>query len=368
MEIKPKWFRHEIGLIDISDLNEAIDKYGFAAYGMYCFVLEQLAKAQAPVTLQSITSNARKYNGSKEELADICTNYKLFNFDEETQLISCDWLNEVLEEQRRKAQIAIENGKRGGRPPLKPTANPIETQQEPNRNPVETQSVIFANPVGTQSEPNGNPVETELKPNRIELNRIEENRIELNGIEQNLREKKDVASGKPKAKLKKEVLEGFYIEEKKEGQPHLRQIAAYDDPAIIEWLGKNWEASFSIQQAWLNNNKSAVWKLWQTFFETNKMLYRDTWAGLHSHFCRYLKKASQREFEAKPQKPIKPPVESNRPEEPRRRQTPEEMEAAIKAVRDQLQREEEEERAKKAAKLAQEQQLKDELNKILPNG
>ena len=162
MDIKPKWYRHEIGLIDLNELNEAIDKYGFAAYGMYCFVLEQLTKAQAPVTLQSITSNARKYNGSKEELADICTNYKLFEFDEKTQLISCDWLNQVLEEQRRKGLIAIENGKRGGRPPVNPPANPTETQQEPNQNPAETQSVIFANQQETQSEPSRNPTETQL--------------------------------------------------------------------------------------------------------------------------------------------------------------------------------------------------------------
>lgn len=194
MEIKPKWFRHDIGLIDINELNEAIDKYGFAAYGMYCFVLEQLTKAGEPVKLQAIVSNARKYNAAKDELMDICINYGLFEFDEETQTISCDWLNESLEEQKRKSKIAIENGKRGGRPPLKPTANPKETQQEPNRNPVETQSVIFANPTGTRSEPSSKPNETELKPNRIELNRIEQNRIESKGIESDseiTREKND---------------------------------------------------------------------------------------------------------------------------------------------------------------------------------
>ena len=188
MEIKPKWYRHEIGLIDTSELNEAIDKYGFSAYGMYCFVLEQLAKSQEPVKLQSIVSNARKYNGSKEELADICVNYGLFEFDKETQTVSCAWLNEVLEEQRRKAKIASDNGKRGGRPPSKPTSNQTETQSKPNGNPVETQSVFFANPVETQSEPSSKPNETQLKPNRIELNRIEQNGIELSD---NTREKNE---------------------------------------------------------------------------------------------------------------------------------------------------------------------------------
>lgn len=187
MDIKPKWYRHEIGLIDTSELNEAIDKYGFAAYGMYCFVLEQLTKAQEPVKLQSITSNARKYNGSKEELTDICTNYGLFEFDKETQTISCAWLNELLEEQRRKAKIANDNGKRGGRPPSKPTENPIETQ-----------SVFFTNPTETQSEPSSKPNKTELKPNRIEENRIEQNGIELiDNTRENDFEKIEILETKP---------------------------------------------------------------------------------------------------------------------------------------------------------------------------
>ena len=357
--MKATWFKFETSLKDDIKMSRAIIKHGPAAIGVYATILSILTEAEnEPVFVKDLEFLCKKYSINKKLLHSILFDFSLFeieNFDQKNQRIRCFWLEESLDKQRAKALILRENGAKGGRPTNNQMDNQMVLQMDNQMvNQNETKSI------------------TKTEPNRIELNRIEENRREntLTSIEEKKeKEKKElVASGKPKAKLKKEVLEGFYIEEKREGQPHLRQIATYDDPAIIEWLGKNWEASFSIQQAWLNNNKSAVWRLWQTFFETNKMLYRDTWAGLHSHFCRYLKKASQKEFEAKPQKPIKPPVESNRPEEPRRRQTPEEREAAIKAVRDQLIREEEEERAKRAAKLAQEQQLKDEVNKILPNG
>lgn len=87
-------------------------------------------------------------------------------FAEEGGTWSHSHCDDVIDQYRAKAQQAVENGKRGGRPK--------KTQNEPNPNPEGTQPVISANPAETGSKANQEPITNNQKDQQNTLSAQEQ--------------------------------------------------------------------------------------------------------------------------------------------------------------------------------------------------
>ena len=70
-----------------------------------------------------------------------------------------DWCERQIERMHVAAEVARENGKKGGRPPK----GAGKTQKKPRNNPAGSQQDPNGLPTGTQQEPAGNPTATQQK-------------------------------------------------------------------------------------------------------------------------------------------------------------------------------------------------------------
>lgn len=302
------WFKLQTGLIHAPVWQDIYLKYGSHGMGVALLTVSFIAENEGfKCHVDKLSSYCRKFLVEDEEMLHyILHESGLFSISR-SGFTSSEWLDESVKQYVTRSEGAKEAAAKKTQLPTQlpgqlPTQLPDTEERNKNKEDrIENKDSIDLNTSNQEKKEKEKKEDSSQAADSAPIHVVAQHGTKTR--------KKKIDSNR----------EGFFIQGVKGGESYELQVTDVKQPEIVEWLQKSLSSFIAQQEDWLT--KDHIWKLWKSFYEKEKVGYSNNWAGLHTHFCSYVKRARRSEFttpyqhQPKPERHVKPELKSNRPPE-----------------------------------------------------